>query len=54
MEEVIGIFNKDPAILKAKGRAAASFISEKYCPEIEEMEVVTAWKKNSCISWYGY
>jgi hypothetical protein len=44
LEEVIQSFDLDPAPIFEKGRLAADFIHEYYSFELEEQEVVSAWR----------
>ena len=44
IEEVIQSFDLDPAPIFEKGRLAADFIHEYYSFELEEQEVVSAWR----------
>lgn len=44
VEELIALYKREPDSVHEKGRMAASFISETYSQEIEEREVLGAWK----------
>lgn len=44
VEEVIQSFEQDPAPILEKGRLAANYIREQYSFELEEQEVVSAWR----------
>jgi hypothetical protein len=44
VESVIRAYEAEPAPFAAKGLAAASYISERYSPSLEEQEVMSAWQ----------
>lgn len=44
VEEVIECFDRQPEQMQVKGRAAADFIKNNYSAELEEQEVIGAWR----------
>ncbi|WP_446811759.1 glycosyltransferase [Methylomonas sp. 2BW1-5-20] len=55
VEEIIHSYNQNPEPILEKGRRAASYIHDTYSPELEEQEILAAWRSilekfNSCFS----
>ncbi|CAD6878785.1 hypothetical protein [Methylomonas albis] len=44
VESVIKAYHADPQSILEKGQLAAEFIRENYSPELEEQEIISAWR----------